>query len=122
MKILKSLALLAGFAFIAGNISAQEKCTKDQQQMAKKETDKVKKNVTGVNSDQESKILAVEQEHAKACDEAKIATKGDKDAMKSKMKEACESRDEKIKGILNADQYTQYQKMEKEETDKKTAK
>ena len=86
MKILKSLTLLAGLAFITGNVSAQEKCTKDQQQIAQKETDKVKTNVTGLTSDQESKILVVEHDHAKACDEAKTAAKGDKDAFKSKKK------------------------------------
>ncbi len=120
MKILKSLVLLAGLAFITMNASAQSKSIMTPEQISQKETDKVKKNVTGVTSDQGSKILVVEYDHAKACNEAKAASNGDKAAFKSKKKQLCARRDEKIKTILSTDQYAQYTKME--ETHKKNSK
>jgi len=75
-------------------------------------TDKVKQNVTGISADQESKILAVEQDFLKAMQDARAASNGDHEAMKAKMQPAKESRDTKIKAILTADQYAQYQKAE----------
>jgi hypothetical protein len=118
-EILKSLTLLVGLACIAMNASAQTKSTMTSEQMAQKETDKVKMNVTGVTSDQESKIWVVEEKHSKACEEAKTAANGDKDAFKSKKKQLCETRDEKMKAILTTNQYVQYAKMEK--ADKKAS-
>jgi hypothetical protein len=120
MKNLKSIALFAGLAFITMNASAQSKSTMTPDQMAQKETDKVKKNVTEVSTDQASRILTVEQDHAKACDDAKTASNGDMAAFKSKKKQLCDSRDAKIKAILNTNQYAQYAKME--EANKKNSK
>lgn len=68
MKTLKSLTLVAALVFITLNVSAQEKAAMDPQAMAQRQTDNIKKNVTGLTSDQESKILAVEQESANISD------------------------------------------------------
>ena len=112
MKNLKSIVLFAGLAFITMNTSARSKSTMTPAQIAQKETDKVKKNVTGVTADQASRILTVEQDHAQACSDAKTASNGDKVAFNSKKKQLCDSRDAKIKTILTSDQYTQYMSME----------
>jgi hypothetical protein len=114
MKTLKSLAI-AGLAFITFNLTAQERAHMDPQQMAQSQTDKIKKSVSGVTPDQESKILAVEQESAKAMQDARTSSNGDRDAMRTKMKSLREDRDAKIKGILNADQYAEYQRMQEAE-------
>jgi len=111
MKILQTLAVLGGLAFIT-SASAQT-YTKDEQAMAQKKTNEVKRNVTGLTSNQESKVLMVEQEHAKACADAKTAASGNKDTYKSKKKELCDNRDAKLKAILTASQYAQYEKTEK---------
>jgi len=112
MKILKSVAIAAGFAIMTANVCAQEKAQMDPQQMAQKMTDRVKQNVTGVTPDQEGKILAANQEFAKSMQDAMASSNGDRDAARSKMQPAKEARDAKIKGILNAAQFTQFQKME----------
>jgi hypothetical protein len=112
MKTLKLTALAAGLAFVTLNVSAQERGNMDPQQMAQKQTDDIKKSVTGVTADEESKILAVEQDFSKSAQDARTSSNGDREAMRAKMKPLRESRDAKIKGILTADQYAQYQKME----------
>ena len=115
MKTLKSFALIAGLAFISFGTSAQEGGNKmTPQQMAQKQTDMIKQNVTGLTADQESKILAVEQDAATAMQDARNSSNGDRDAMRAKMKPIRENKDAKIKAILTADQYAQYQKMEEE--------
>ncbi|HXB11208.1 MAG TPA: hypothetical protein VNZ45_04425, partial [Bacteroidia bacterium] len=73
---------------------------------------RIKKNVTGITSDQESKILAVEQEFAQGAQDARNSSNGDREAMKSKMQPLRASRDAKIKEILTAEQYAQFQTME----------
>ena len=116
MKILKSIALIGGLAFITANVSAQAqdggKQQMDPQQRAQKMTDNIKQNVTGITPDQESKILAAEQTFTKGMQDAWSSSNGDHDAMKSKMQPLKDTRDAQIKSILTADQYTQYQKME----------
>ena len=110
MKTLKLATLVAGLAFIALNATAQEKVNMDPQQMAQKQTAQIKESVTGITADQESKILVVEQDFAKSVQD--LRTSSDRDEMRSKMKPLRESRDAKIKAILTADQYAQYEKME----------
>jgi len=112
MKTLKLVTLAAGFAFVALNVSAQEKGHMDPQQMAQKQTEQIKSSVTGITPDEESKILAVEQDFAKSAQDARESSNGDRETMRSKIQPIRESRDAKIKGILTADQYAQYQKME----------
>ena len=111
MKIVKSLALLAGLVIVGLNVSAQ---TMDPEQTAQKETAAIKTNVTGITPNEASQILAVERDHANSIHDAK-STITDKDAMKTQKKQLCDSRDAKIKAILTADQFKQYLKMEKAE-------
>ena len=111
MKIIKSLALAAGLAIMTANVSAQEKTPgMDPQAMAQKQTNQIKASVTGITPDQESKILAVEQEFTKAMQDARASSNDDRDAMRAKMEPARQTRDTKIKAILNADQGAQYDK------------
>jgi len=118
MRILKSLALIGGLAFITANVSAQAqqsgKQQMDPQQRAQKMTDNIKQNVTGITPDQESKILSAEQTFTKSMQDAWSSSGGDRDAMKSKMQPLKDARDAQLKTILTADQYAQYQKMEAE--------
>ncbi len=114
MKITKSLIIAAGLAIGSLNVSAQ---TMDPQQTAQKETAEIKKNVTGITSNEESQILAIEVDHAKGIRDAK-STIADKEAQKKQCKQLCTSRDAKIKAILTADQYKQYLKGEKAEKTK----
>jgi hypothetical protein len=112
MKTLKSLALIAGLATITFGAVAQEKNNMTPAQMAQKQTEKIKQNVTGITSDQESKILAVETDFAQGAQDARSSSNGDREAMKSKMQPLRATRDAKMKEILTADQYTQFQTME----------
>lgn len=108
MNSLKSVAVVAGLALLTWNVSAQQRGPMDAQTM----TNNIKKNVTGITTDQESKILTVEQDFVKGAQDARSNSGGDREAMHSKMKTLKETKDAKIKTILNADQYAQYQKME----------
>jgi hypothetical protein len=112
MKILKSIAFVAGLALITMNTSAQERNNMTPEQMAQKQTNNIKEKISGITSDQETKILAVEQEAANAMQDARSSSNGDKDAMRSKMKPIRETRDAKLKAIFTTEQYTQYQAME----------
>jgi periplasmic protein CpxP/Spy len=112
MKIYKLLAVTAGLAFITANVSAQAKGPGgDPAQMAQKQTAQIKSMVTGITPDQESKILAIEQQFDKTMQDAKASSNGDRDAMRAKLEPARQDRDTKIKAILTADQATQYDKM-----------
>lgn len=111
MKLLKSLSIAAGLAFITISVSAQDKGTgMDPATMAQKQTDQIKSNVTGITPDQESKILAVEKDFAQSMKDAREASNGDRDAFRAKMEPARKDRDTKIKAILTADQGAQYDK------------
>jgi protein CpxP len=113
MKTLKVLAI-ATICCLTTHTWAQEREKMDPQQMAQKQTDNIKQHVTGITSDQEAKILVVEQDFSKAAQDARASSNGDRDAMRSKMAPLREDRDTKIKAILTDAQYTQYTQMEKE--------
>lgn len=107
-KTLKSLALLAGMSFIGYAVSAQ---AVDPKESAQKETARIKTNVQGITTDEESRILAVEQDYANSIEGVRTYTgSDDKDGMR---KELRNTRDSKIKAILTSDQYAQYVTMEK---------
>ncbi|HTA27510.1 MAG TPA: hypothetical protein VK809_06970 [Bacteroidia bacterium] len=110
MKIIKSLALAAGLAIMTANVSAQEKAKMDPQQWAQKQTSQIKENVTGITADQESKILAIEQAFTTSMQDAKAASNGDREAMRTKMEPARQDRDTKIKAVLTPAQSAQYDK------------
>jgi len=112
MKTLKTLAFAAAVC-LAFNVSAQQG-KMDPQQMAQKQTDNIKQHVTGVTSDQESKILAIEQDFSKSAQDARAASNGDKDAMRAKMQPLRQDRDAKIKAVLSDSQYAEYTQLEKE--------
>jgi len=114
MKTLKSLVIVVGLAFVTAAVSAQSGGggNMDPQKMAQKMTDRVKQNVTGVTSDEEGQILGAEKDFATGMQTAHNNSGGDKDAMHSQMETLKSTRDAKIKTILTADQYAQYQKME----------
>lgn len=115
MKIFKSLAFIGGLALVAANGSAQAQGggqKMNPQQMAQKMTDRVKQSVTNITDDQAKQILAAEQDFANGVQAARANSNGDRDAMHTQMETLKSTRDAKIKTILTADQYAQYQKME----------
>ena len=109
MKIFKSLALVAGLAFITANISAQQAAQMDYKAAGKAQTEQVKQNVTGITSDQENKIASVEEAFVKAMVDAKHNTPNHDEAH-AKMETIRQDRDAKVKAILTADQGSQYDK------------
>jgi hypothetical protein len=115
MKTLSLILFTAGISATTLTASAQqvgERPKMDPQQMAQKQTEQIKRSVTNLTPDEESKILAVEQDFAKAAQDARTNSNGDRDAMRAKMQPLRQDRDAKIKGILTSDQYAEYQKME----------
>ena len=86
----------------------------DPDQMAKRQTDSIKHHVTAITTDQEAKILTIERDFAKSGQAARTSSNGDHSIMRTKMDSLRKGRDEKIKGVLTADQYTQYTQMPKE--------
>jgi hypothetical protein len=124
MKILSSFVLITGMAFITAHTiaqapavssTAQNKNVSDANAMAQQLTNAVKQAVTGVTQDQESNILAVEKDYSKGVIDVRNSTSSnmtssDKMAKYNQLGSLKETRDAKIKTILTADQYTQYQK------------
>ncbi len=113
MKTLKSY-LSIGLAFIALNVSASKKSDIDVQKFAEIQTGNIMSHVKGVNSDQENKIFLVEQASDNALLDARNNNNGNSDAIRIKMNSIRADRDTKIKAILSADQFVQYQKMQEE--------
>ena len=112
MKLVKILPFL-----LLGMVSASafaQRGNMDPNQMAQRQTDTIKKYVSGITSDEETKILTIEQDFSKSAQEARNSSDGDRDAMRTKMEALRKDRDDKIKAVLTADQYTQYTKMPKE--------
>lgn len=119
MKIFKSLPVVAGFAFITVHISAQapaqNDASKDPQKIAQAQTDQIKRDVTGITPEEENQILAVELDYTKSMQNLLNTTDiADKKALGDKMLPLRASRDAKMKTILTADQYTQYDKSKPE--------
>jgi Spy/CpxP family protein refolding chaperone len=129
MKTFKSLALVAGMAFVTAYVSAQAPTTAPStpaapaqvqgihnapatDQMAQRMTTQVKQNVTDLTADQESQVLAAEKDFTTGLQAARASSNGDRDAMHTQMESLKATRDAKIKTILTADQYAQYQKAE----------
>lgn len=114
MKTFKSISLAAGLALITAGILAQSQNAgkMDPATMAQKMTNRIEQNVIGITPEQGKQILAAEQAFASNAQTARNNSNGDKSTMHSQMKSLKSTRDEKIKTILTADQYTQYQAME----------
>lgn len=112
MKTLKSFATAI---FICASVSLMaQRGNMDPQQMAQKATENIKEHVTGITSDQETKILAIEQDFTKSAQDVRSSSNGDREAMRSKMEPLRKDRDAKIKAVLTDAQYTQYTQMEKD--------
>ena len=112
MKPFKAISLLVlGMASVS---AFAQRGNMDPNQMAQRQTDTIKKYVGSITSDEEAKILTIEQNFAKSAQEARSSSDGDRDAMRTKMEALRKDRDDKIEAVLTADQYTQYTKMPKE--------
>jgi hypothetical protein len=111
MKTFKTAIAILGLAFISINISAQAPI--NAAQLAKEQTEMVKKNVDKVTPDQQNKILPIEQEFANNMQSARNKSKADTAEMNKRTFKLCKSRDAKIKTVLTASQYSQYLDMEK---------
>jgi len=114
MKIFNTLSFIAGLAFITANVSAQapaqDQNSKDPQQIAQVQTDHIKQTVTGITSAQESQIYATELDYTKSIQNVLHTTDvADKKAIGDKMLPLRANRDAKMKTILTADQYSQYE-------------
>jgi hypothetical protein len=114
MRTYKSLTVVAALAFITANVSAQvpakNQASKDPQQIARVQTNQIKQSVTGITPDQESQILATELDYTKSVQNVLNTTDmADKKAIQNKMAPLRTNRDAKMKTILTADQYSQYE-------------
>jgi hypothetical protein len=95
IKILTFIILTSVFI----NASAQ-----NDSPVPQKRTDYIKKHVSGITSDQEYKILNIEQNCLSAL----------QNATNSKVKDSIRrSSDSQIKAVLTPDQYSQYRKIKK---------
>jgi hypothetical protein len=107
MKTLKSLAF-AGMVLMAFQVSAQEKSKVVDANWPQKQTEQIKANIKGITSEQESKILTIEQDFTKAVQEELNKSDADSYSVQHKLPELRKERDAKLQAILTADQYTQY--------------
>jgi hypothetical protein len=123
MKKINSFIVVAGLVFITtysyAQTATQNKNASDADKLATQMTAVVKQTVTGVTPDQEKQILAAEQDYSKGVLDVKSSignnsnnlSSDDKMAKYNQIKSLTQTRDAKIKTILTADQYSQYQKV-----------
>jgi len=111
MKTARSIALLTGLAFMSVHVFAQANMTSEQ--LAKQQTELVKRNINKVTPEEENKVLMVEQEFARNLEHARTKSGSDTAAISKRTLYLCDIRDSKIKKILTDLQYSQYLDMEK---------
>jgi ABC-type transporter MlaC component len=121
MKKINLVLLTGGLTFITANSFAQTTTTsasqtKNADAIAQQMTGAIKQTVTGVTPDQEKQIYAAEQDYANGVLDVKSTTtsnmsSNDKMAKYNQIQAFAQTRDAKIKTILTADQYTQYQRI-----------
>ena len=109
MKALKYLAV-AGIVFTGLLASAQEK-NKVDTQWPKKQTEQIKTNIKGVTKDQESKILAIEEEFTRTVQAEMDKSDADSYSVQSKLPELRKERDAKLQAVFTPEQFTQYQQI-----------
>ncbi len=107
MKTLKSLAI-AGIVLMAFHVSAQETNKVVDVNWPQKQTAQIKANLKGVTSEQEGKILAIEQEFTKTVQAELNKSDEDSDSFKNKLPELRKERDAKLQAVFTPEQYTQY--------------
>lgn|SRR6185312_14124516 len=104
MKILKTL-VFAGLCSIAISTVGQGSVTlPNNTPVPQQRTNYIKKHVSDISPDQESKILSIEQSCSNAMQSANNSIA--KDSIRR-------SSDAQIKTVLTPDQYTQYKKIKK---------
>ena len=87
--------------------TAQQRQMPSVEERAKTQTEFMEKQV-GLKDDQKAKIKAIDLEFAKQMDEQIQKNRGDRDAMRTKMREIDTARDAKYKEILTDEQFKKY--------------
>jgi hypothetical protein len=104
MKTLKTL-IFAGLCTIAvGTVAQSNILSQNNTPVPQQRTDYIKNHVNGISSDQESRILSIEQSCSTAMQGAH--SNNAKDSIRK-------STDTQMKTVLTPDQYTQYKKIKK---------
>jgi formate dehydrogenase maturation protein FdhE len=116
VKIFKTFILISGFAFATAQASAQAQENRpDPGQVARLQTDRIKQHVTGITPAQESRLITIEKDYTKSLQDVLNTTdNSNKTALHSKINPLRETRDAKVKTILTADQYSEYEKYKPE--------
>lgn len=81
------------------------------QDMAKRQSQYIFDNMKDLNATQKDSIQAIYLDFGKKFQEAFQKNSGDRQAMRSQMMTLRTERDNRIKGILTADQFKQYQEL-----------
>ena len=83
----------------------------EPKKLAKMKTDRMKEDIKGITSDQEAKLLAINEDYATSM--KKLSSSTDKKEISKKSESLRVSKEAKIKQVLTAEQYSQYVKSEK---------
>lgn len=99
---------------VAMHATAQEKTSGsdlDFQRMAQIQAFQVNTTVKGLSSEQQSKILSIEQNFTRAMVNAHNSSDGNEEVMHTLSNQLHMDRDAKMKAVMTSSQYAQYQKM-----------
>ena len=103
-KLILTTVLIVASVTIA---TAQQRQTRSIEERAKMQDEFMEKQV-GLTDDQRVTIQAINLEFAKQLDEERQKNRGDRDAMRAKMREIDAARDAKYKEVLTEDQFNKY--------------
>jgi len=103
-KLILTTVLIVASVTIA---TAQQRQTRSIEERAKMQ-DEFMETQVGLTDDQKSTIQAINLEFAKQLDEERQKNRGDRDAMRTKMREIDTARDAKYKEVLTEEQFNKY--------------
>jgi hypothetical protein len=96
-------------AFAGLQLHAQGRMSPEDR--AKMFSQRMEQQISGLTDQQKDSIEAINLDISRAMQAAFEQNQGDRDAMRSAMQSLQQQRDERLKAVLNDDQYKQYQDM-----------
>ncbi|MDZ4840293.1 MAG: hypothetical protein SGJ04_09825 [Bacteroidota bacterium] len=111
------MSQVSAAAPINPNTQTAEKTKKSPSEMAVKQAKNLKKQLV-LTDDQESSLVTIFTDRNTKIQDARVARTGKGDGTSKTVQNIMKASDEKVKGVLTADQYTKYQSIMAEKKEK----
>ncbi|NNM94448.1 MAG: hypothetical protein HKL88_03170 [Bacteroidia bacterium] len=111
MKTNRDLIAAGLFLWATAAFSQQAVQPSKPSPLAQREFKAIKALVSNLTPDQQTKILAIEETYAQGVEDERNTKEPSRDVMMSKLRDLREQRNYKMRSVLSAAQYAQYQSM-----------